>query len=34
MLVRLRIAEIDEHAVAHVLGDETADALDGLGAAA
>jgi hypothetical protein len=28
MLVRLRIAEIGEHAVAHVLGDETSIALD------
>ena len=31
VLVRLRIAEIDEHAVAHVLRDEAAEALHGLG---
>ena len=31
MLVSLRIAEIDEHAVAHVLRDEPAKALHGLG---
>ena len=34
MLVGLRIAEIGEHAVAHVLGDEAAVALDQLRAAA
>jgi hypothetical protein len=34
MLVRLRIAEIGEHAVAHVLGDKPAIALDEVGAAA
>ena len=28
VLVRLRIAEIDEHPVAHVLGDKAAEALD------
>ena len=32
VLVRLRIAEIDEHAVAHVLGDEAVEAGDRLGA--
>jgi hypothetical protein len=34
MLVGLRIAEIDQHPVTHVLGDETAETLDCLGAAA
>jgi len=34
MLVRLRIAEIGEHTVAHVLGHEAAVALDRFGAAA
>ena len=33
VLVRLRPAEIGEHAVAHVLGDVAAPALDHLGAA-
>ena len=31
VLVGLRIAEIDEHAVAHVFGDEPAEAAHGLG---
>ena len=34
VLVRLRVAEIDQHAVAHVLGDEAAEAGDRLGDAA
>ena len=31
VLVSLRIAEVDQHAVAHVLRDEAAEALHGLG---
>ena len=31
VLVRLRIAEVDQHAVAHVLRHEAAEALHGLG---
>ena len=34
VLVRLGIAEINEHAVAHVFGDKTAKAADGVGDAA
>ena len=34
VLVRLRVAEVDEHAVAHVLGDEAVEAGHGLGDAA
>ena len=34
VLMRLGIAEIDQHAVAHILGDKTAKAADGVGDAA
>ena len=34
VLMRLGIAEINEHAIAHVLGDKTAKAADGVGNAA
>jgi hypothetical protein len=34
ILVRLGVAEINQHAVAHVLGDKTAKAADGVGRAA
>ena len=34
VLMRLRIAEINQHAVAHVLGDKPAKAADGVGDAA
>jgi len=34
VLVRLGIAEINEHAIAHILGDKTAKAADGVGDAA
>ncbi len=34
VLMRLRIAEINEHAVAHILGDKAAKAADGVGDAA
>ena len=34
VLVRLRVAEIDQHAVAHVLGDKAVEAADRLGDAA
>jgi len=34
VLMRLGIAEINQHAVAHILGDKTAKAADGVGDAA
>jgi len=34
VLMRLRIAEINQHAIAHILGDKTAKAADGVGDAA
>ena len=33
-LMRLRIAEVNQHTVAHILGDKTAKAADGVGDAA